>query len=111
MKRMFVSMAVSAAFPGGIGPLSIDTKDFSWKKRPGWGKNIAEVDISLPFRRLRLYDGGVYDNLGLEPYYDTGERAPKYPDLAIYVSDAGAPLSQGPSAGALSRPLPAELAA
>ena len=96
------ALAVSAAFPGGIGPLSIASKGFSWKKRPQWGTNIEGVDISLPFKRLRLYDGGVYDNLGLEPYYDTGARAAKYSDLAIYVSDAGAPLAQGPSAGALS---------
>jgi NTE family protein len=96
------AMAVSAAFPGGIGPLSINAGDFSWKKRSKWDRNSPEADISLPFKRLRLYDGGVYDNLGLEPYFDTGERQSKVEDIAIYVSDAGAPLAQGPSAGPLS---------
>lgn len=66
------------------------------------GKDVLEEDISPPFKRLRLYAVGVYDSLGLEPYYDSGEQAAKYPDLAICVSDAGAPIAQGPSAGALS---------
>lgn len=96
------AMAVSAAFPGGIGPLSISSGNYVWKRRPTWGIDVPEVEISLPFKRLRLCDGGVYDNLGLEPFYDAGKRAAKLPGVAIYVSDAGAPLAQGPSAGPLS---------
>lgn len=96
------AMAISAAFPGGIGPLSIRSDDYSWKKRDTWDTSAPEVDISLPYRRLRLYDGGVYDNLGLEPYFDAGERATKIAGVAIYVADAGAPLTSGPSAGPLS---------
>lgn len=96
------AMAVSAAFPGGIGPLSMKTTAYSWKKRASWDTKAPEADIKLPFKRLRLYDGGVYDNLGLEPYFDIGQQQSKIKDVAIYVSDAGAPLAEGPSAGPLS---------
>ena len=96
------AMAVSAAFPGGIGPLSIKTKAFEWMKRSKWDTDVSATGVKLPFKRLHLYDGGVYDNLGLEPYFDTGKRRSKVEDLAIYVSDAGAPLTVGKSAGPLS---------
>lgn len=96
------AMAVSAAFPGGIGPLSIKTKGFVWMKRARWDSDDAATKTDIPFKRLHLYDGGVYDNLGLEPYFDTGKRESKIEGLAIYVSDAGAPLAVGKSAGPLS---------
>jgi NTE family protein len=87
------AMAVSAAFPGGIGPLAIKTKLFKWKRKERWSANAPELDTVLPFRKMHLYDGGVYDNLGLEPYFDIGTQKPKIGRLAIYVSDAGAPLT------------------
>lgn len=31
------AMAVSAAFPGGIGPLAIPTSNFNWSKKATWG--------------------------------------------------------------------------
>ena len=98
------AMAISAAFPGGIGPLSVDAKDFQWTKRPGeWGAGQAgPVPCSPPFERLNLYDGGLYDNLGIEPLFDMGLQAlksdktlrqqPKF----LLVSDAGAALARQP---------------
>jgi NTE family protein len=63
------AMAVSAAFPGGIGPLVIDTDDYEWKKRP-WSGGLDSIQtVTLPYSHLHLYDGGVYDNLGLEPFF------------------------------------------
>ncbi|WP_421955256.1 patatin-like phospholipase family protein [Polaromonas sp.] len=87
------AMAVSAAFPGLIGPLSIKTKGFAWKKRKVWDVSAPEEPVTLLFKHLHLYDGGVYDNLGLEPYYDVGRQQSKIKDITIYVSDAGAPLA------------------
>lgn len=87
------AMAVSAAFPGLIGPLSIPTQAFAWKKRKTWDMRTAEESVTPPFKHLHLYDGGVYDNLGLEPYFDVGRHRAKEAGLAIYVSDAGAPLA------------------
>lgn len=91
------AMAVSAAFPGGIGPLVINPADYKWYKRP-WGKLKTEnKEINLTYSRLHLYDGGVYDNLGLEPFFDTGKqekKKPISPETMLIVSDAGAPLAQ-----------------
>lgn len=90
------AMAVSAAFPAGFGPLALPTSGHQWKKRPGWNTPKAEeVEILLPYRQLHLYDGGVYDNLGLEPFFDSGRLTAKSDVGYIIVSDAGAPLSRG----------------
>lgn len=98
------AMAISAAFPGGIGPLSVDASDFHWTKRPGdWVSGQASaVPCAPPFACLHLYDGGLYDNLGIEPLFDMGrqaiksdktlQRQPKF----LLVSDAGAALARQP---------------
>lgn len=87
------AMAVSAAFPGGIGPLVIKTKSYEWKKKPSWNSpNGSEKVISPNFKKLHLYDGGVYDNLGTEPLFDSGSNKPKNGNKNIFVSDAGKPL-------------------
>ncbi len=89
------AMAVSAAFPGGFGPLAFDTTGRTWKRR-NWGDPPgAEEIVEPPFAKLHLYDGGVYDNLGLEPFFDAGRGVPKVQPLKILVSDASAPLSLG----------------
>jgi NTE family protein len=90
------ALAMSAAFPGGFGPLSFETGNFQWKKRPAWDSPLeSAADVAVGYRRLHLYDGGVYDNLGLEPFFDVGRGIPK-PDVEfILVSDAGAPLKPG----------------
>lgn len=93
--RLAVAMAVSAAFPGGFGPLALTSADFVWRKRPWNSPPGTEQEVKLPFKRLHLYDGGVYDNLGLEPYFDAGRLEAKSPVMPIIVSDAGAPLGNG----------------
>jgi NTE family protein len=82
------AMAVSAAFPGLIGPLALDAADYAWRKR----LSRSDQDIACPFKRLHLYDGGVYDNLGLESFFDAGRQESKIGNTVIYASDAGAPL-------------------
>lgn len=89
------ALAVSAAFPGGVGPLTIKTNDFKWHKKREWDSGEAE-EVVLNHNRLHLYDGGVYDNLGLEPLFDVGRQRVK-PQAGgiinqLFVSDAGAPL-------------------
>lgn len=97
------ALAVSAAFPGGFGPLTLDVTRFKWQRRLSWGAPPeAAQAVDIGFKRLRLYDGGVYDNLGLEPFFDAGKCAPKNPGESIIVSDAGAPLQIGISPFALS---------
>lgn len=96
------ALAVSAAFPGGFGPLAIEVNRFKWKKR-AWGAPAGtEAEVELPYRKLHLYDGGVYDNLGLEPFFDAGRGKSKIGSACIVVSDAGAPLSPGFNLGPLN---------
>ncbi|NWD71636.1 patatin-like phospholipase family protein [Pseudomonas gingeri] len=96
------ALAVSAAFPGGIGPLSLKTRRFQWMQRLWDAPLKSAVAVRLPFKKLRLYDGGVYDNLGLEPFFDAATGQTKRYEYPIIVSDAGAPLQPGFDAGVLS---------
>jgi NTE family protein len=96
------ALAVSAALPGGFGPLTLNTGLYQWRNRQ-WGEPLsAAVPVKLRFKRLRLYDGGVYDNLGLEPFFDAGKGASKVATEFILISDAGAPLRPGLSPFALN---------
>lgn len=97
------AMAMSAAFPGGFGPFTLDTRQFNWRKRQAWTDPAdAAIPVALEHSQLRLYDGGVYDNLGLEPVFDSGKGEAKYPGDIIVVSDASAPLKNGFSLFALN---------
>jgi NTE family protein len=89
------ALAVSAAFPGGFGPLRIEAARFEWKKRL-WDAPVgSEQTVEIGYDALHLYDGGIYDNLGLEPFFDAGKGRPKHPESYIIVSDAGFPLPKG----------------
>ena len=93
------AMAISAAFPGGIGPLTLKTNRFHWKKRKDWNADEAD-SYQPPFVHLHLYDGGLYDNLGIEPMFDVGRQELKKDDTLrsnityLLVSDGGAPLAR-----------------
>ena len=62
----------------------------------------AAVQAVPQHKQLRLYDGGVYDNLGLEPIFDAGRGQTKHPGDVLIVSDASAPLKKGFSAFGLN---------
>ncbi len=91
------AMAVSAAFPVGVGPLPIVCTDWCWHKRATWGPSDKTV-IEPEHPVINVYDGGVYDNLGLEPFFDVGRQRPKGEQEGaagtLFVSDAGAPYSR-----------------
>ncbi|MCE4553803.1 patatin-like phospholipase family protein [Roseateles cellulosilyticus] len=96
------ALAVSAAFPGGFGPLAMDTGGFEWRKRE-WDAPVKSAEpLAPPFRKLHLYDGGVYDNLGIEPFFDAGRQRPKHEGHYVICADAGAPLTQGFDMGPLN---------
>jgi NTE family protein len=96
-------LAVSAAFPGAIGPLSVESSRYKWRKRTRWNDPISEErEVTLPFKTLHLYDGGLYDNLGMEPLFDIGRQVAKVDGTTIIVSDAGAPLIPGFAFGVLN---------
>lgn len=94
------ALAVSAAFPVGFGPLAIDPAEFEWRWKP-WGAPGKPEVVKLPFHRLHLYDGGLYDNLGAESFFHPGTQKPKYSGDYVVIVDAGAPLAAGMDWGPL----------
>ncbi|MBY0245913.1 MAG: patatin-like phospholipase family protein [Sphingobacteriaceae bacterium] len=93
--KLSYALATSAAFPVGFGPLCIDTKQFKWFKDDSWSGNQENREPRVPScQKLYLYDGGIYDNLGIEPYFDCGSNKVKkgYENNCIIVSDAGKPV-------------------
>ncbi len=82
------ALATSDAVPGLIGPLMMRTKHHEWSEfRDGdWH------DIEPKYRRLHLWDGGVYDNLGVESLFKPSEGLCEGTDFLI-VCDASRPLS------------------
>lgn len=89
------ALAVSAALPGAIGPLAIVTSQYQWRKRPHWDSPPgSERPMGLPYKRLHVYDGGLYDNLALEPLMDPGTQCLKNDIQYLVCSDAGAPLER-----------------
>jgi NTE family protein len=71
------AMAASAGFPGLIGPLELKTAPHNWFRYkdaheaapgddPETERQRLTEDVVLPYDELHLWDGGVYDNHGLE---------------------------------------------
>lgn len=91
------AMAASAGFPGLIGPLELKTGRFHWfrykdEAEAGLGGEAAEgqrltEDIQPPFEEVHLWDGGVYDNHGLEGLHSFRDGWLQGVDFLV-VSDA-----------------------
>ena len=81
------AVAASAAFPFLIGALKVDSSRFSWC-------DSSNQSIIPPTQNLYLWDGGVYDNLGLGPLY-VMENSGQYTQGVNFciISNAGAPLA------------------
>jgi NTE family protein len=97
--KLASAMAVSAAFPGGIGPLKLDAARYTWVKRESWNSTQPDKALKPKFEKLNLYDGGVYDNLGIEPLFDVGKQIMKNDTSSpvinfLAVSDGGARFSR-----------------
>ncbi|MFK8114145.1 MAG: patatin-like phospholipase family protein [Rubripirellula sp.] len=86
--RLSHALAASAAVPGLIGPLRIRSKQHQWSEFRGddW------QPIEPKYKHLHLWDGGVYDNLGVESLFKPGEGLRDGTDYLI-VCDASRPLS------------------
>ncbi|MGV1045554.1 patatin-like phospholipase family protein [Limnohabitans sp.] len=96
--RLADAMAMSAAVPGVFGPLAVDASSYKWERRLSYGASMETLRaVPVKFSKLHLYDGGVYDNLGLEPLFDCATQEPKEgaEGCFILVSDAGAVLTNG----------------
>lgn len=87
--RLSHALAASAAVPGLIGPLIVKARHYQW------GEYIDNTwqPLQPKYRRLHLWDGGVYDNLGVESLFKPGEGLRDGTDFLI-VCDASRPLSR-----------------
>lgn len=91
------ALAASAGYPFLIGPVIIQTHRYSWFRFVRG--SITDTEPCTPrWSRLHLWDGGVYDNLGVEalfkPYRaETGERYREGMNFLI-VSDASAGIEE-----------------
>ncbi len=81
--RLATAVAASSAFPPFLSPSTIDLSRAAWQTEPG--NDLAGGDYRGV---IRLSDGGVYDNLGLETAWKLYSH--------ILVSDAGGQLSPDP---------------
>jgi NTE family protein len=72
------AVTASASFPPIFGPMRVPGKAGSFRKGSYRGKDREKI-----LENIQLSDGGVYDNMGLEPVWDTAEW--------VLVSDCGAP--------------------
>ncbi len=85
--RLSHALAASAAVPGLIGPLLLRSQNHLWSEfRDGDWHRIAPK-----YRYLHLWDGGVYDNLGVESLFKPGEGLREGTDYLL-VCDASRPL-------------------
>jgi len=80
-------IAASAAFPVLIGPYILETDGMSFTPDKHGMKPEKTVNS-----KYTLWDGGVYDNLGLEALYKTGRGLDHEIDFLI-VSNAGADIT------------------
>ena len=64
--QISAAVAASAAFPGLIGPLSLRTDRYEWSRFDGKGMTVRH---EVGFPTVHLWDGGVYDNLGVEALF------------------------------------------
>lgn len=88
-------MAISAAFPAGIGPFKLKSSDYKWFKYKNWN-DMKKNNCTPIYENIHLYDGGVYDNLGVEPMIsNTSDDSFLRKDIDyLIVSDASKPLSK-----------------
>ena len=89
-------IAASAAFPILIGPYILKTKNHNWTKDKH-GKQPGATICD----HYTLWDGGVYDNLGLDPLYTTERGIDKTIDFLV-VSNASASIGHQERRGHLS---------
>lgn len=93
------AMAASAGFPGGIGALPFDATQKKWYKYSGGaapvlaeGQDSRGTQTVEPlFPQVHLWDGGAYDNHGLEGVHDFIKGWQLGIDFLIVSDAAGRP--------------------
>lgn len=86
------AVALSAAYPGVIGPYRLDSQKLAWKYAEGFEDNQGLLQSK---KGVYLSDGGLYDNLGIEPLFNLEQSSLRYPNTDfLIVSDAGSGLKR-----------------
>ena len=82
-------MAASAGFPILIGPYILKTSDFNWET-----SFLRNESWEPPGNKaIHLWDGGVYDNFGLESIYKYKNGKPSDGLDYIIISNASTPIA------------------
>jgi len=111
------ALAASAGFPGLIGPLVLNTRSRSWyryKEQPASEAPPAEAvpspalktePVAPAFSHVHLWDGGVYDNHGLEGLHDFHTGWLQGVDFLVVSDGSGKPkaVRYRPGAGVFLR--------
>jgi NTE family protein len=82
-----VAVATSSAFPLAFPPLTVNLAGLAWRD----GKMGPGAERDQLRGKAILSDGGVYDNMGLEPVWKSNDF--------VFCSDAGAPFKSDPDMG------------
>lgn len=86
------AVALSAAYPGVIGPYRLSSKNYQWQFSVDSKSNQHLMQSQ---KGLYLSDGGLYDNLGLEPLFNIETSSLVYPKTDfLIVSDAGSSIKR-----------------
>src|SRR5215213_3613633 len=95
------AMAASAGFPGLIGPLVLDATRYSWSNYVDSPREIAPLtdpeaqrsrvrqSVKPEFPIVHLWDGGAYDNFGLEGLIDVRKGWRQDVEFLIVSDGAG----------------------
>lgn len=84
------AMAASAGYPMLIGFLALNTGNYAWERYVRGSRSNTER-FEPRMRRVHLWDGGVYDNLGVEALFKVGEGLRDGYNFLV-VSDASTPI-------------------
>ncbi|MEG2507782.1 MAG: patatin-like phospholipase family protein [Longicatena sp.] len=81
--RLSHAMAASASFPVLIGPYKLKTRKYTWYDE-------THTIVVIPRDKiLHLWDGGVYDNMGLDPLFSMENEKGLEPEINyLIVSNA-----------------------
>lgn len=84
------AVAASSAVPFAIGPLTLDTRPYKWCR---YGNNQTLEAAKPAEKRIHLWDGALYDNLGVEALVKMGEQYRNDEIDFLIVSDASPSLA------------------
>jgi NTE family protein len=85
--KLAMAVTASSAFPLAFPPLAVHLDGLPWRD----GKMAPGEELTRIREKAVLSDGGVYDNMGLEPIWKSKDF--------VFCSDAGAPFSTDAGTG------------